>query len=129
MPETGGFDEALVRAVLFVMSDDLVFDQRSALAMNILRQQSMHLSLAAFKTLVRQQAFVLHQNPGKAAMALASMVPQTDKRKALLRQAEAIVSGSGAITAADAHQIALLSRVLLITDEKAAKTGETSDNE
>jgi hypothetical protein len=124
---SGGFDEALVRAVLYVMSDDRVFDQRSALAMNVTRQQLMQLSLAAFKTMVRQQAFVLHLDREDAVLALASMVPGKDKRTALLKQVGAIVSGSGAVTAEEAGQLARLSQVLPVAEEvPAARPGRTA---
>ena len=43
---TGGFDEALTRAVLYVIAAERMFDQRCALALNVARQQLMHLSLA-----------------------------------------------------------------------------------
>ncbi len=56
---TGGFDEALTRGVLYVIAAERMIDQRSALALNVARQQLMHLSLAEFKALVRDQFFVL----------------------------------------------------------------------
>ena len=47
---TGGFDEALTRAVLYVMAAERTLDQRCALALNVARQQLMHLSLAAIQS-------------------------------------------------------------------------------
>ena len=79
--ETGGFDEALTRAVLYVVGADHMLDQRCALALNVARQDLMHLSLAAFKVLVRDQSFVLQLEPERAMEALASIVPKTDARK------------------------------------------------
>jgi hypothetical protein len=55
----GGFDEALVRSVLYVLSAERALDERCALAMNVARQQLMQLPLDAFKTLNRNQFFVL----------------------------------------------------------------------
>ena len=37
MLETGGFDEALTRAVLYVVAADRMLDQRCALALNVAR--------------------------------------------------------------------------------------------
>ena len=71
MLETGGFDEALTRAVLYVLAADRMLDQRCALALNVARQQLMHLSLAAFKVMVRDQFFVLQLEPERAIEALA----------------------------------------------------------
>ena len=61
--QTGGFDEALTRAVLYVIAADRTLDQRCALALNVARQQLMHLSLAEFKVVVRDQFFVLQLEP------------------------------------------------------------------
>jgi hypothetical protein len=45
------------------------------------------------------------------------MVPENDKRTALLKQAEAIVSAGGAMTADERRQLARLSQVLPVVDE------------
>jgi hypothetical protein len=111
---TGGFDEALVRALLYVTSDDQMFDQQSALALNVVRKQLMHLSLAAFKTMVHQQAFLLCLEHENAVLAITSMVPETDKRTALLSQAEAIVSAGRDVTAEQGRRLARLSQCLAI---------------
>jgi hypothetical protein len=115
---SGGFAEALVRGVLYVTSHDLVFDQRSALSLNVIRQRTMHLSLAAFKTMVRQQAAVLRLEGETAVQALATMVPETDQRTALLGQAEAIVSACGDLTAAQRGRLFHLSEILPIPPKK-----------
>ena len=69
---TGGFDEALTRAVLYVIAAERMLDQRCALALNVARQKLMHLSLAEFKVLVRDQFFVLQLEPERAVEVLAS---------------------------------------------------------
>ena len=56
---TGGFDEALTRALLYVFAADRALDQRCALALNARRQQLMRYSLADVKLRVRDQFFVL----------------------------------------------------------------------
>ncbi len=71
MLETGGFDEALTRAVLYVLAADRMLDQRCALALNVARQQLMRLSLAEFKIMVRDQFFVLQLEPDRAIEVLA----------------------------------------------------------
>jgi hypothetical protein len=123
---TGGFDEALVRAVLFITLDDRVFDQRSAVALNVMRQQFMHLSLAPFKTMVRQQTFVLHLECENALLALASMVPEKDKRIALIKQAEAIISAGGAMTLEESRRLVRLSQILAVLYDKLPATEASS---
>ena len=70
MLRIGGFDEALTRAVLYVLAAHRVLDQRCALALNGARQQLMHLSLAAFKVMVREQSFILQLEPERAIEVL-----------------------------------------------------------
>jgi hypothetical protein len=123
---TGGLDEALVRAVLYVTSDDRVFDQRSALALNVARQQLMHLSLAAFKTMVRQQAHVLRLERENAVLALEAMVPEKDKRTALLKQVGTIVSVGDAVTAEEGRLLARLTQILAVVDETPAVVARAS---
>ena len=118
MLETGGFDEALTRAVLYVIGADQVLDQRCALALNAARQQLMHLSLAAFKVLVRDQFFVLQLKPERAVEVLASLVPEADARKDLLKQVRAIAGAGDPPTAAEHDRLARLSQVLAAPIEK-----------
>ena len=115
---TGGFDEALTRAVLYVVAADRMLDQRCALALNVARQQLMHLSLAEFKVLVRDQFFVLQLEPERAIEALASIVPKADARKELLKQVRAIAGAGDPPTPAERDRLARLSQVLAAPIEK-----------
>jgi hypothetical protein len=117
---TGGFDEALTRAVLYVIAAERMIDQRTALALNVARKKLMHLSLAAFKALVREQAFLLQLERERAVGALASLLPETDARKELLKQVNAIVGASDLPLAAERERLAELSRVLATPIEKTA---------
>ena len=116
---TGGFDEALTRAVLYVIAAERMIDQRSALALNVARQKLMHLSLAEFKALVRDQAFLLQLEREHAVEALASLVPEASARKELFKQVDAIVGAGDLPLAAERDRLAQLSQVL------AARTGNT----
>ena len=120
MLDTGGFDEALTRAVLYVIAADGVLDQRCALALNAARQQLMHLSLAVFKVLVRDQFFVLQLEPERAVEALAPLVPKAAARKELLQQVRAIIGAGDPPTAAERDRLARLSHVLAVPIEKPA---------
>jgi hypothetical protein len=95
MVTTGGFDAALTRAVLYVLSAVSVIDERGALALNVARKRLTHLSLANFKMLVRDQVQVLQLEPDRAIEALASMVPDADARKRLLEDVRLIVGDGG----------------------------------
>ena len=95
-------------------------DQRSALALNVARQKLMHLSLAEFKALVRDQAFLLQLERERAVEALASLVPEADARKELLNQVHAIIGAGDPPLAAERDRLAHLSQVLAAPIEKAA---------
>lgn len=118
MLKTGGFDEALTRAVLYVIAADRALDQRCALALNVARQQLMHLSLPEFKVLVRDQFFVLQLEHERAVEVLASLVPEADGRKDLLKQVHAIVGAGDPKTAAERDRLARLSQVLVVPFDK-----------
>ena len=110
--QTGGFDEAVVRAVVYVIGADRMFDQRCAFALTTMRQNLMHLSLAEFKVLVRDQFFVLQLAHERAVDVLASLVPEVEKRKDLLKQVQAIVNADNASSTAEGDRLARLSKVL-----------------
>ena len=116
---TGGLDEALTRAVLYVVGADGALDQRSALALNVARQKLMHLSLAAFKATVRDQFFVLQFEPERAIEALADIVPKT-ARTELLQQTRAIADAGGPLTKAEGDRLDRLSQALAMPIEKLA---------
>ena len=118
MLETGGFDEALTRAVRYVGAADRALDQRCALALNVARQQLMRLSVAEFKTLVRDQFFVLQLEPERAIEVLPSLVPELDARKKLLKQVRAIASAGDPLTAAERDRLARLSQALGVPIER-----------
>jgi hypothetical protein len=129
MLKTGGFDEALTRAVLYVIAADQALDQRCALALNVARQQLMHLSLPEFKVLVRDQFFVLQLDHERAVEVLASLVPEADARRDLLKQVNAIVGTGDTPLAAEWERLARLSQVLMVPIGKPmapATFGQTS---
>jgi len=129
MLKTGGFDEALTRAVLYVIAADQALDQRCALALNVARQQLMHLSLPEFKVLVRDQFFVLQLDHERAVEVLASLVPEADARRDLLKQVNAIVGTGDTPLAAEGDRLARLSQVLMLPIGKPvapATFGQTS---
>ena len=127
--QAGGFDEALTRAVLFVTAAERMVDQRCALALNVARQKLMHLSLAEFKMLVRDQFFVLQLERGRAVDALASMVPEADARKELLEQVQAILGAGDPPIADTRDRLARVSQVLAVPIAKLvgpAASGQTA---
>jgi hypothetical protein len=114
----GGLDEALTRAVLYVIAAERSLDERSAFALNVARQKLMGRSLDAFKALVRDQFFVLLLQRDRAIEVLPTLVPEADTRTELLKQVEAIVTAGGPPTAAERDRLARLSHVLAVPAPK-----------
>jgi hypothetical protein len=109
---TGGADEALLRAVLYVIAAERALDARSATALNAARQKFKHVSLDAFKTLMRDQFFVLLLERERAIDVLGSLVPDAGTRSELLRQVNEIVGAAGTPTGVERDRIARLKLVL-----------------
>jgi hypothetical protein len=118
--QTGGYDAALTRAVIYVLAADRMLDQRCALALNAARQQIMRLSLAEFKVLVREQCFLLQAERERAVEALAVLVPDAEARKGLLQQTRAIVGAGDPPTAGERDRLNRLSQVLPVPTGKPA---------
>jgi hypothetical protein len=63
----------------------------------------------------------LHQERETAVLGLPAMVPEKDKRTALLKQVGAIVSANGAVMAAEeGRRLVRLSQVLPVMDDAPA---------
>jgi hypothetical protein len=120
MLKTGGFDEALTRTVLYALAANRMLDQRCALALNVARQSLMHLSLAEFKILVRNQFFVLQLEPERAIEVVPFLVTDADARKTLLEQVRTIASAGDPLTAAEDGRLVRLSQLLAVPPEKRA---------
>ena len=109
---SGGFDEALARAVLYVVAAERALDERCATALADAFKGLSHLTIEQFKALIRDQFFVLLTERERAVEAMANMVPETDKRTALLKRVNAIINAGGPPTAAERVRIASLSQIL-----------------
>jgi hypothetical protein len=105
---------------MYVTAAERMIDQRCALALNVARQQLMHLSLTEFKVMVRDQFFVLHLERERAVEAIASLVPQADPRTVLLEQVRTIVGAGCPPLAAERERLARLSQVLSLPIEPPA---------
>jgi len=109
---TGGFVEALVRAVLFVTSADRALDERCASALYAARHDLSHLSLEQYKALVRDQFFMLLLERERAFKAIATMVKESDQRAVLLKRVTAIIGADNMSTAVVRERIGHLEKLL-----------------
>ncbi|MGE4372739.1 MAG: DUF3141 domain-containing protein [Xanthobacter sp.] len=126
----GGFNEALIRAVLFVIAAERVLDERSAAALNTVRQRLMGLSINDFKAMVREQYYILllDNHREKAIDLLAQMAPDAASRQNLLNDVVAITGGENGLTAAESGRIDKLAAVLETPAPKTALLSLATDN-
>lgn len=111
--ERGGFVTAASDYAIDALQRGTLFlDQRCALALDVAPQRLMHLSLAAFKTLVRDTFVRLPLEPECAAPAIGAIVPDRAAHTELMRQVREIVRVDGSLTPNDFHRLARLAQAL-----------------
>jgi hypothetical protein len=123
---SGGFDEALARAVLYVVSAERALDERCAHALYAARRDLLSLPIDQYKTLVRDQFFVLLLERERAVEALATMVREPDQRAELLKRTSAIIGAGDPPTAAERERIARLEKLLAAPVAKRAVLAPSS---
>ena len=119
--DAGGFDEALSRAVLYVSAAERLMNPWTAQTLNRMRQRLMHLSLDAFKSLVRDQSNILQLGCERGVAALPSMVPDSDTRARILGHVEEIACAGEPTDCAARDRLAHLSATLPVPPEAHAK--------
>ncbi len=96
--DKGTFEDAVIRAGLFIIGSMGTMDSRTARTLNEARQSMMSLPLPDFKAIVRTQAAILRMYRDQALEALPKLVPSEAKRKELLRTVRSLALIIGPIT-------------------------------
>ncbi|MGA9767277.1 MAG: DUF3141 domain-containing protein [Rhodomicrobium sp.] len=117
---TGTFEDAIIRAALFIIGSMGSMDSRTALTLNEARQSMTKLTLAEFKALVRTQASILRIYRDQALEALPDLVPSEAKRNELLRTVRAGALAIGPILPAEEECLSRLTEFLRL-ERGAAK--------
>jgi hypothetical protein len=112
MLRQGGFDEALMRAVLYLTAANRKLGDHSAAALNAIEKKLPRLSLAELKTLARRQFFVLLLYPEDAIEALATLVPDPVRRKELLTTVFGVMTAGAPLTQAARQRFTRLAQAL-----------------
>lgn len=111
----GGVEEAIVRALIFVLQAEGRFDERVAAAFRELHMQRSHLTHEHLKQIVRDQAAVLQLDPQQAIDSLTSLVPDVNGTRAkLLEIVTEVVSATGTPDAAAEARLDRIAAVLLL---------------
>ena len=98
---SGGLREAGIRALLYVGSVRGIVDERSLEALRRLRQadESVRMTLAEFKMLVREQFFMLLLDKEAAVAAIPKLLPDNrDERRKAFAAIEEVLSASAEIS-------------------------------
>jgi Protein of unknown function (DUF3141) len=109
---TGTFEDAIIRAALFIIGSMGSMDSRTALTLNEARQSMTNLSLAEFKARVRTQASILRMYRDRALEALPNLVPSETRRMELLRIIRAGALAIGPITQVEEDCLSRLAEAL-----------------
>ncbi|WP_332117640.1 DUF3141 domain-containing protein [Azorhizobium caulinodans] len=114
--DEGGFNEALVRSVLFVIAADRQLDERCAAALKETCLRLTQLSISDFKSLVRRQFYILLLERMAAVEAIATLVPDGAARQSLLNDAAAVAGANGTLTIGEQQNIEKLAEVLGVAE-------------
>lgn len=124
----GGFNEALVRAALFVISAERTMDECVAKSLNDARGRLTQLSLDAFKALVREQFYILLLERDAAVEAIADLVSEPAKRQELAATVASIAAADGTYTLAEQQRVERLAAILSTAVPKDPALALAADN-
>ncbi len=110
--KVGGFDEAVVRSILYIMASAGGLDTKAALKLDETRKQLMHLSLADFKALVATQADVWQTYREKSIDVLPELVPVEAKKREVLQGVRTILAAAGSDSTAEKECLGRLAQIL-----------------
>ncbi|MFG1479119.1 DUF3141 domain-containing protein [Xanthobacter sp. V4C-4] len=108
----GGFNEALARAALYVISAVRALDESAAMSLNDARQHLLQLPLEAFKALVREQFYILLLEREAAVDAIAALVPEVAQRRELVQKVAAIAAADGTYSLVERERVERLASIL-----------------
>ncbi len=121
----GGLEEAIVRALLFVLQGEGRFDERVAAAFRELYMRRIHLTHENLKRIVRDQAAVLQLDPQQAIDSLPVLIPgKNGVRIELLDLVTEVVSATGI---PDSSAEARLDRIAAVLELKQGTRTADSD--
>jgi hypothetical protein len=114
---TGGMRAAAIRGLLYAAMARGAVDERGFEALRRIREAHTDLSLAAFKSLVREQFTMLHIDEDAALAAIPSMLPADADTRAeafgLIRQ---VLGATGPLSAEDGARLTQVGRLFGVGD-------------
>jgi hypothetical protein len=121
---TGGLRECVIRGLLYVGMARGMVDERSLEALRRARvsDEGSRLTLARFKTMVREQFFMLLLEPEASLAAIPKLLPQNvEERRAGLAVIRDVLSASAEISGEIAKRLDRVTQLFGLTTEPQAK--------
>jgi intergrase/recombinase len=106
--EKGGLLECTVRGLIYIGMSRGKVDERGVRALRQIRlaEDSPRMTLAQFKTMAREQYFLMLLDPEGALSAIPSLLPaSTDERQKALAAIRQVLSASGEISGEAAERL------------------------
>jgi hypothetical protein len=119
----GGLRECIIRGMLYVGSARGMVDERGLEALRRVRMEETgsRLSLADFKTLVREQFFMLLLEPDASLAAIPKLLPKSaETRRAGFGVIRDVLSASAAVSGEAASRLKRVQELFGIASEEAA---------
>lgn len=124
----GGFNAALVRGALYVLSAVQALDENVARSLNDARQRLTQLPLEAFKALVREQFYILLLERQAAVDAIADLVTDPVLRQELTHTVASIAAADGSYTLVERQRVERLAELLQVAVPEAPVLALAADN-
>jgi hypothetical protein len=121
---SGGLRECVIRGLLYVGMSRGMADERSLEALRRARagDAGSRLTLAQFKTIVREQFFMLLLEPEASLAAIPKLLPASEaERRAGLDAIRSVLSASGRISGETARRFDRVTQLFGLTAEPQAK--------
>jgi hypothetical protein len=121
---SGGLRECIIRGLLYVGMSRGMVDERSLEALRRARstESGSRLTLAQFKTIVREQFFMLLLEPEASLAAIPKLLPASeDERRGGLDAIRSVLSASGELSGETARRFDRVTQLFGLTAEPEAK--------
>lgn len=109
---SGTIDDALVRALLFIVSGEKHFDEQLGNALYQLALKPLQLNKSEIKQIVHQQTLILHINSEEAIKCLPDIVPSPDDRAEILKRINLVMNALPSVTAEAKNRIKQITNLL-----------------
>lgn len=122
--DSGGLRECVIRGLLYVGMARAMVDERSLEALRRARagDAGSRLTLTQFKTIVREQFFILQLEPEASLAAIPKMLPASEaERRAGLDVIRGVLSASAEISGETARRFDRVTQLFGLTAEPQAK--------